>query len=120
VSPVNSYGRLLALAGPGYVVVAFLGRLPLAMSQLGSLLLVSSATGRYAVAATVGRLRGRGGGHRGAFAVAVTAGGLAFVLAAGSASRFAAAGLRTPDLVPDSRALCVVSRQPHKRSTSNA
>jgi hypothetical protein len=48
VSPVNSYRRLLALAGPGYVVVAFLGRLPLAMSPLGTLLLVSSATGRYA------------------------------------------------------------------------
>ena len=49
MSPVTSYQRLLALAGPGYVVVAFLGRLPLAMSQLGTLLLVSSATGRYAV-----------------------------------------------------------------------
>jgi MFS family permease len=49
VSPVTSYKRLLALAGPGYVVVAFLGRLPLAMSQLGTLLLVSSASGRYAV-----------------------------------------------------------------------
>jgi hypothetical protein len=55
VSPVNSYRRLLALAGPGYVVVAFLGRLPLAMSQLGSLLLVSSATRTLC-----------GGGHRGA------------------------------------------------------
>ena len=49
MSPVTSYKRLLALVGPGYVVVAFLGRLPLAMSQLGTLLLVSSATGRYAV-----------------------------------------------------------------------
>jgi MFS family permease len=39
---------LLALTGPGYVVVAFLGRLPLAMSQLGTLLLVSTATGQYA------------------------------------------------------------------------
>jgi hypothetical protein len=37
--PVTSYKRLLALAGPSYVVVAFLGRLPLAMSQLGTLLL---------------------------------------------------------------------------------
>jgi predicted MFS family arabinose efflux permease len=48
VSPITSYRRLLALTGPGYVVVAFLGRLPLAMSQLGTLLLVSTATGRFA------------------------------------------------------------------------
>jgi MFS family permease len=48
LSPLVSYRSLLALTGPGYVVVAFLGRLPLAMSQLGTLLLVSGATGRYA------------------------------------------------------------------------
>lgn len=48
MSPVQSYRRLLGLAGPTYVVIAFLGRLPLAMSQLGTLLLVSGATGRYA------------------------------------------------------------------------
>ncbi|MGH8823439.1 MAG: MFS transporter [Jiangellaceae bacterium] len=48
MSPLTSYRRLLALTGPGYVVVSFLGRLPLAMSQLGTLLLVSTATGRYA------------------------------------------------------------------------
>lgn len=48
VSPLASYRRLLSLAGLGYVVVAFLGRLPLAMSQMGTLLLVSDATGRYA------------------------------------------------------------------------
>jgi MFS family permease len=47
VSPLSSYRRLLALAGPAYVTVAFLGRLPLAMSQLGTLLLVSTATGHY-------------------------------------------------------------------------
>jgi MFS family permease len=47
VSPLITYRRLLNLAGPGYVIVAFLGRLPLAMSQLGALLLVSTATGRY-------------------------------------------------------------------------
>ncbi|TDE10377.1 MFS transporter [Jiangella asiatica] len=47
MSPLTSYRRLLALAGPRYVVIAFLGRLPLAMSQLGTLLLVSDATGRY-------------------------------------------------------------------------
>jgi len=49
VSPLTSYRRLLELAGPAYVLTAFVGRLPLAMSQLGTLLLVSSATGRYAV-----------------------------------------------------------------------
>lgn len=48
MSPIASYRRLLALAGPLYVVTAFLGRLPLAMSQMGALLLVSSATGSYA------------------------------------------------------------------------
>jgi len=48
VSPLTSYRRLVALAGPRYLVLAFLARLPLAMGQLGTLLLVSSATGRYA------------------------------------------------------------------------
>jgi MFS family permease len=48
VSPIASYRRLFALAGPLFVVTAFLGRLPLAMSQMGALLLVSSATGSYA------------------------------------------------------------------------
>ena len=60
MSPLTSYRRLLALAGPLYVVVAFLGRLPLAMSQLGTLLLVSGATGSY----------GAGGASAGALAVA--------------------------------------------------
>jgi MFS family permease len=60
LSPLGSYRRLLHLAGPAYVVVAFLGRLPLAMSQLGTLLLVSSATGSY----------GLGGLAAGALAVA--------------------------------------------------
>jgi MFS family permease len=59
VSPLTSYRRLFALAGPLYVVVAFLGRLPLAMSQLGTLLLVSGATGSY----------GAGGASAGALAV---------------------------------------------------
>ena len=48
MSPLSSYRRLLELVGPAYVLTAFLGRLPLAMSQLGTLLLVSTATGRYA------------------------------------------------------------------------
>jgi MFS family permease len=48
VSPLTTYRRLVALAGPRYLVLAFFARLPLAMGQLGTLLLVSSATGRYA------------------------------------------------------------------------
>ncbi|WP_262848298.1 MFS transporter [Mumia quercus] len=47
MSPFATYRRLFSLVGPGYVVVAFLGRLPLAMSQMGTLLLVSSTTGAY-------------------------------------------------------------------------
>ncbi|HEY0187694.1 MAG TPA: MFS transporter [Cellulomonas sp.] len=60
MSAFSAYGRLFRLAGPLYVVVAFLGRLPLAMSQLGTLLLVSGATGTY----------GTGGLAAGALAVA--------------------------------------------------
>lgn len=60
MSPLASYRRLFELAGTTYVVVAFLARLPLAMSQLGTLLLVSSATGSY----------GLGGLAAGALAVA--------------------------------------------------
>jgi MFS family permease len=47
MSPLASYRRLLRVAGPAYVLVAFLGRLPLAMSQLGTLMLVADATGSY-------------------------------------------------------------------------
>ncbi|MBW9207067.1 MFS transporter [Mumia sp. zg.B17] len=47
MSPITAYRRLFSLVGPVYVLVAFLGRLPLAMSQMGTLLLVSSATGAY-------------------------------------------------------------------------
>ncbi|MDN4160890.1 MFS transporter [Nocardioides abyssi] len=60
MTPLASYRRLLTIAGPTYVVVAFLGRLPLAMSQLGTLLLVSTATDSY----------GLGGLSAGALAVA--------------------------------------------------
>jgi MFS family permease len=60
VSPLASYRRLFQLAGTPYVVIAFLARLPLAMSQLGTLLLVSEATGSY----------GLGGLSAGALAVA--------------------------------------------------
>ena len=50
----------MRIAGPAYIVVAFLGRIPLAMSQMGTLILVSSTTGRYAL----------GGAAAGALAVA--------------------------------------------------
>ncbi|GEP38981.1 MFS transporter [Nocardioides psychrotolerans] len=49
MSPLASYRRLFDLAGPLYVAVAFLGRLPLSMSQIGTMLLVSSATGSYGI-----------------------------------------------------------------------
>ena len=60
MSPIASYRRLFDLAGPLYVVVAFVGRLPLAMAQMGTLLLVSGTTGSYAT----------GGAAAGALAVA--------------------------------------------------
>lgn len=60
MTPLASYRRLLHLAGPTYVLIAFVGRLPLAMSQLGTLLLVSTASGSY----------GLGGLSAGALAVA--------------------------------------------------
>jgi len=60
VSAIASYRTLLRTVGPAYVTVAFLGRIPLAMSQLGTLILVSTQTGRYAL----------GGAAAGALAVA--------------------------------------------------
>lgn len=59
MSPLTSYRRLVGLAGRTYVVIAFLARLPLAMSQLGVLLLVAGTTGSY----------GAGGACAGALAV---------------------------------------------------
>lgn len=57
MSPVQSYQRLFALTGPVYVLVAFVGRIPLAMSQIASLLAVTAATGSYAAGgATAGAL----------------------------------------------------------------
>jgi MFS family permease len=49
VSAIAAYRALLRIVGPAYILVAFLGRIPLAMSQLGVLVLVSEATGRYGV-----------------------------------------------------------------------
>ncbi|WP_263119488.1 MFS transporter [Cellulomonas fimi] len=42
---LSAYSRLFALTGPLYVLVAFLGRLPMAMAQVGTLMLVFRATG---------------------------------------------------------------------------
>nr|WP_255669626.1 MFS transporter [Aeromicrobium wangtongii] len=39
----------MRIVGPAYILVAFLGRIPLAMSQLGVLVLVSETTDRYGV-----------------------------------------------------------------------
>lgn len=60
MSPLSSYRSLFGLTGPMYVLVAFIGRLPMAMSQLGVLLLVAGTTGSYAA----------GGASAGALAVA--------------------------------------------------
>ncbi len=49
MSAIAAYRALLRIVGPAYVLVAFLGRIPLAMSQLGVLVLVSETTGRYGV-----------------------------------------------------------------------
>ncbi len=74
MSTLASYRALLSLTGGGYVLGAFLARLPLAMSQLGVLLLVSDTTGSY----------GAGGASAGALAVA---NGLAAPLWGGLADR---------------------------------
>lgn len=42
---LSAYSRLFRLTGPLYVLVAFLGRLPMAMAQVGTLMLVFRATG---------------------------------------------------------------------------
>ena len=42
------YARIFAMAGRGFVPVAFLARLPLAMLTIGALTLVTSVTGSYA------------------------------------------------------------------------
>lgn len=47
-SLIARYRELISIAGPTFVLTAALARLPLAMSQLGTLLLVSGVTGSYA------------------------------------------------------------------------
>ena len=42
------YARIFALAGRGFIPIAFLARLPLAMLTVGALTLVTSVTGSYA------------------------------------------------------------------------
>ncbi|AWB91298.1 MFS transporter [Aeromicrobium chenweiae] len=49
MSAIAAYRALLRIVGPAYILVAFLGRIPLAMSQLGVLVLVSEATDSYGV-----------------------------------------------------------------------
>ncbi len=49
MSAVAAYRSLVRIVGPSYFVIAFLGRVPIAMSQMGTLLLVSSATDSYAL-----------------------------------------------------------------------
>ncbi|MFC4555560.1 MFS transporter [Georgenia faecalis] len=56
---LSSYRSLFALTGGRYVLIAFLARLPLAMAQMGTLLLVAGASGSY----------GAGGAAAGALAV---------------------------------------------------
>ena len=60
VSAIAAYRALLRIVGPAYILVAFLGRIPLAMSQLGVLVLVSSELDSY----------GAGGAAAGLLAVA--------------------------------------------------
>ncbi|MCC0095282.1 MFS transporter, partial [Streptomyces flavotricini] len=51
---VNTYRRVIALTGPLLPLLSFLARLPVAMSQFGSVLLVAETTGSLATAGIVG------------------------------------------------------------------
>ncbi|YAL82921.1 MFS transporter [Dermacoccaceae bacterium W4C1] len=68
MSPHTTFRALFALTGPWYIVGAFLARIPLAMSQLGVLMLVAAETGSY----------GAGGACAGALAVANAVGATAW------------------------------------------
>ena len=59
MSALSSFRRLFALSGRRYVLIAFVARLPLAMAQMATLLLVAQVSGSY----------GAGGAAAGAFAV---------------------------------------------------
>ncbi|CAM5481888.1 MFS transporter [Streptomyces avidinii] len=54
VGTVNTYRRVIALTGPLLPLVSFLARLPVAMSQFGSFLLVAQTSGSLATAGAVG------------------------------------------------------------------
>ncbi|WHM35902.1 hypothetical protein [Streptomyces sp. BPTC-684] len=62
---LHTYRKVIALTGPLLPVVSFLGRLPTAMCQLGSVLLVAETSGSLAIAGLAG----------GALALGQTAGG---------------------------------------------
>ncbi|MFJ3912919.1 MFS transporter [Streptomyces vinaceus] len=51
---VNTYRRVIALTGPLLPLLSFLARLPVAMSQFGSVLLVAQTSGSLATAGIVG------------------------------------------------------------------
>lgn len=51
---VNTYRRVIALTGPLLPLISFFARLPVAMSQFGSVLLVAGTSGSIATAAVVG------------------------------------------------------------------
>ncbi|WP_308345445.1 MFS transporter [Streptomyces sp. ISL-94] len=51
---VNTYRRVIALTGPLLPLVSFFARLPVAMSQFGSVLLVAETSGSLATAGIVG------------------------------------------------------------------
>ncbi|MFD3544856.1 MFS transporter [Streptomyces sp. NPDC058655] len=54
VGTVNTYRHVIALTGPLLPLVSFFARLPVAMSQFGSVLLVAQTSGSIAAAAVVG------------------------------------------------------------------
>ncbi|MFF4423517.1 MFS transporter [Streptomyces sp. NPDC001549] len=54
VGTVSTYRQVIALTGPLLPLVSFLARLPVAMSQFGSFLLVAQTSGSLATAGTVG------------------------------------------------------------------
>ncbi|MFZ3493885.1 MFS transporter [Streptomyces sp. 5.8] len=51
---VNTYRKVIALTGPLLPLISFLARLPVAMSQFGSVLLVAETSGSLATAGIVG------------------------------------------------------------------
>ncbi|MGP3689109.1 MFS transporter [Streptomyces sp. IBSNAI002] len=54
VGTVNTYRRVIALTGPLLPLVSFFARLPVAMSQFGSVVLVAQTSGSIATGAIVG------------------------------------------------------------------